>query len=103
MVVGSVRARSLDVGHAMMSSRSTRQWRGRNPPLAVRPATVIATSLANGCSELTLSPREAEMTIPATISQGSTGWQVQLAQYLLVRNLLRYDQIDGSFGPLIET
>jgi peptidoglycan hydrolase-like protein with peptidoglycan-binding domain len=43
------------------------------------------------------------MTIPATISQGSTGWQVEWAQYLLVRNILSYDQIDGIFGPVTET
>jgi peptidoglycan hydrolase-like protein with peptidoglycan-binding domain len=43
------------------------------------------------------------MTIPATISQGSTGWEVQWAQYILVRDLLSYDQIDGIFGPVTET
>jgi peptidoglycan hydrolase-like protein with peptidoglycan-binding domain len=43
------------------------------------------------------------MTTPATISQGSTGWQVSWAQYLLVRLTLSYNQIDGSFGPVTKT
>jgi|SRR6185312_2254165 len=40
------------------------------------------------------------MTIPATISEGSTGPDVRWAQYKLVRRTMSYDQIDGIFGPV---
>jgi peptidoglycan hydrolase-like protein with peptidoglycan-binding domain len=40
------------------------------------------------------------MTTPDTISQGSTGPTVRWAQYLLVRRVLSYQQIDGIFGPV---
>ena len=40
------------------------------------------------------------MTTPGTISEGSTGPTVRWAQYLLVRRVLSYQQIDGIFGPV---
>ena len=40
------------------------------------------------------------MTTPDTISEGSTGPTVRWAQYLLVRRVLTYQQIDGVFGPV---
>jgi peptidoglycan hydrolase-like protein with peptidoglycan-binding domain len=43
------------------------------------------------------------LTIPATISQGATGPLVQWAQYLLVRRILSYDQIDGNFGSVTKS
>jgi peptidoglycan hydrolase-like protein with peptidoglycan-binding domain len=43
--------------------------------------------------------------MPATIQEGSTGDDVRLAQYLLVRDLILVDntQIDGVFGPKTKT
>jgi peptidoglycan hydrolase-like protein with peptidoglycan-binding domain len=43
------------------------------------------------------------MSIPPTISEGSTGPNVRWAQYLLVRRTLSYNQIDGVFGPVTKT
>jgi peptidoglycan hydrolase-like protein with peptidoglycan-binding domain len=40
------------------------------------------------------------MSTPPTISQGATGPVVRWAQYLLVRRVLSYNQIDGIFGPV---
>ena len=37
---------------------------------------------------------------PPTISEGSNGPTVSWAQYLLVRRILSYNQIDGVFGPV---
>jgi len=37
---------------------------------------------------------------PPTISEGSSGPTVSWAQYLLVRRILSYNQIDGVFGPV---
>jgi peptidoglycan hydrolase-like protein with peptidoglycan-binding domain len=39
------------------------------------------------------------MAIPETISEGSKGPVVEWAQYLLVRVILSYPDIDGDFGP----
>jgi peptidoglycan hydrolase-like protein with peptidoglycan-binding domain len=43
--------------------------------------------------------------MPPTIQEGSTGKDVRLAQYLLVRDLILADntEIDGSFGPMTKT
>jgi peptidoglycan hydrolase-like protein with peptidoglycan-binding domain len=43
------------------------------------------------------------MTTPATISKGATGPTVRWAQYLLVRRILSYTQIDGIFGPVTQS
>ena len=40
------------------------------------------------------------MTTLPTLSEGSTGPDVRWAQYLLVRQTMSYDQIDGVFGPV---
>ena len=40
------------------------------------------------------------MAMPATIAEGATGSDVLWAQYLMVRQTLSCDQIDGSFGPV---
>jgi peptidoglycan hydrolase-like protein with peptidoglycan-binding domain len=40
------------------------------------------------------------MSLPATISEGATGPTVRWAQYLLVRRILSYTDIDGIFGPV---
>src|ERR1700757_4572893 len=40
------------------------------------------------------------MPTPPTISQGATGPTVRWLQYLLVRRILSYNQIDGIFGPV---
>jgi murein L,D-transpeptidase YcbB/YkuD len=40
------------------------------------------------------------MTTHPTIAQGATGADVRWAQYLLVRRVLSYEQIDGIFGAV---
>jgi peptidoglycan hydrolase-like protein with peptidoglycan-binding domain len=40
------------------------------------------------------------MTTLPTLSEGSTGPDVRWAQYLLVRQPMSYDQVDGIFGPV---
>ena len=42
------------------------------------------------------------MSILQTLSEGSTGPDVRWAQYLLVRRTLRYEQVDGEFGPVTD-
>jgi peptidoglycan hydrolase-like protein with peptidoglycan-binding domain len=43
------------------------------------------------------------MANPPTIAEGATGPTVTWAQYLLVRQTLSYNQIDGDFGPVTKT
>ena len=43
------------------------------------------------------------MPTPPTISQGAIGPIVRWLQYLLVRRVLSYNQIDGVFGPVTNT
>jgi peptidoglycan hydrolase-like protein with peptidoglycan-binding domain len=43
------------------------------------------------------------MPTPPTISEGAAGPTVRWLQYLLVRRILTYQQIDGIFGPVTKS